>query len=428
MKKIQKIDTFLLIGFMLLLVGYNDILTILTTLSIVILICLMEEEKLLPTFILLHFFEERFAITNFFGLTFVVISPIILIRLLVIYKRKKCNIPKEKLWIIIFFICYFLISIFSMKIMPSDFAIYIDIAILILFSSILSTHKEKNKILESIFSTVIISTLFAILYGIVHLKIIADYRGNKVFYRFCGSYEPNYMAMYINLAIVSLVGLKNTILEKYSKIWYYAILIILGVALLATMSTTGLIVFTCLMLVYLIRKTNNKLLTIAIILLACIIIFTICCYWAEKLMDSNNPLIEKIGMIAYKIKTGNIYSATSGRIPIYHTFVHEALNRDLANVLIGCGPNSYKLYDSYFRGEKYVHSVYLDLLYSFGILGMLLVLGYIINNLKKNSFLGESLHRSKYNDTMINFKIVLLISALALSMHAEIIFELPFIL
>ena len=65
---------------------------------------------------------------------------------------------------------------------------------------------------------------------------------------------------------------------------------------------------------------------------------------------------------------------TSGRLPIYRSFLKASFTRDLKEIVFGNGLSDEQLYCDFFGREKEAHNSYLNCLYNFGIIGFILVI------------------------------------------------------
>lgn len=281
--------------------------------------------------------------------------------------------------------------------------------------------EEKKEVLDKVKITIVVAVLISGAWGIANNAFVEDIRGSSSFTRFKGSYEPNFMALYVNLAIISLYYIKERFLNK--KVLYYAILTILLIMLIMTSSITGFITLGILIIGYLIK--NKKFKWILALAITAIIVL------AVMLLNINlNPNFENMGrieMLIYKLQNGQIDSLSSGRLPIAKDFVQESFDRPILNILFGNGPDTKMIYSEYFDKNKYSHSTYVDFIYNFGVIGIIIIGIYIFNNFKKNNMLRincDDMNNAEYINVI---KITLLITAITLPLSNEAIFLLFFI-
>lgn len=281
--------------------------------------------------------------------------------------------------------------------------------------------EEKKEVLDKVKITIVVAVLISGAWGIANNAFVEDIRGSSSFTRFKGSYEPNFMALYVNLAIISLYYIKERFLNK--KVLYYAILTILLIMLIMTSSITGFITLGILIIGYLIKNKKYKwiitLSAIAIIVLVAIL-----------LKINLNPDFENMGrieMLIYKLQSGQIDSLSSGRLTIAKDFAQESFDRPILNILFGNGPDTKMIYSEYFDQNKYSHNTYVDFIYNFGVIGTIIIGIYIFNNFKHNKMLGikcEDINNVEYINVL---KVALLITAITLPLSSEAIFLLFFI-
>lgn len=332
-------------------------------------------------------------------------------------------INKKSIIILAFFAVSILCGILSLGINSNDIIIFINILIVIMFSNNISkfTSEDREDIIEKIKYMIVFSVLLSGIWGLVNNAFLNDVRGSSVFVRFKGSYEPNFMALYINIGLITLYYLKERFLEK--KVLYYSIFTFFIIMLLMTSSITGFIIFAILILIYLIKNRKFKLLgslvVIGIIGVGVII--------AKVNTKSDNKELGRIEMIIYKIENGEWDSLSSGRLPIARNFLNSSFKRPILNILLGNGPDTKMIYSEYFKKDKYSHNTYIDFIYNFGVIGAIIILSYIIMNFRENKLLGMQIEDGKDSEYFRILKIAILITSITLPLSNEMIFLLIFI-
>ena len=234
--------------------------------------------------------------------------------------------------------------------------------------------------------------------------------------------------MFINIAIISILCLW----ENYKKIIAALILSILILGLLFTKSTTGLFCLLIILFIFIIRNWQTilekikrestqkygKILLLAIILASIVLVCTEVKY---------KFITDKLIIVFEKAKVGNLNNATSGRIPIIKSFYKSFSKKPLYNQLFGNAPQSLKVYNTYFFKSNYSHNLYIDLFYSFGIIGGSIATIFILVKTFKRMLLGNKSEISN-NDLLFYARLTLLITGIGLSIHGEVIFLILFLI
>ncbi len=432
LKLVKDWNFIVILSITVLLFGYNDYINILLLAVMIVVISKLNVEKLLLSYIYLYFFEEVLCLNNLYGLTIIIIYPIIAIKLIYNIIKNKYNIYDKETIIFIFFAFITAISLITNTISKATLIIDMNVTILLMFSTIIRNSYSKDeirKLLEKIFLVIIFATINSILYGLIHNGFMYEERDQKITIRFTGTYEPNYTAVYLNIAIVSIIYLWNKFKPKISAL----ILAIFIIALIFTKSTTGLICFIIILMLLALKnltyikqkakeilKGKNKKVIISIFIIALLILMIIEMHY--------RIFTDKLLIVFNKIRSGDLNAATSGRLLIAQSFIEDMEKEGIVNKIFGNGPQSLKVYSNYFHEFKYAHNIYVDLIYSFGIIGSIIVITYIFIKTKKSVFLGMEITDKKYKDLLLFSKLVLLISGLTLSLHCEIIFLVFYLL
>ena len=418
-----------------LLFGFNQYLDYLLVAAMAAVILALNPKQLLYAYVYLYFFEEVLSFPNLYGITIVILSPLIALKLLyTIYKRKILPGRKELL-IFGFFLFSSGIALISGNFGKATLVVDMTVGIVLMFSMVLKQYKDKDEIVEELFLTIIIAVTNAVVYGLAHNNFMNEVRSDAVIWRFNGTYEPNYMAMFINMSLFSLLRLRSYFGIPLSL----AMFIVNFAALAYTKSTTGLICFLFILMLKIIKNAGviksliskqltgsdrvNAALDITITVLTMAMTVIVICIIEMKY----HIITEKLFLILNRIRTGNLSSATSGRLPIIRRFYQEFISKPMINILFGNAPQSLKVYSKYFGEFKYSHNMYVDLFYCFGIVGGLISLIFILRQTFAHRFLSEDLHQQ--SKSLIFFeRLILLLSAIGLSMHCEVLTLLLFLL
>ncbi|MFQ8987311.1 MAG: hypothetical protein ACLR6T_01250 [Intestinibacter sp.] len=134
---------------------------------------------------------------------------------------------------------------------------------------------EINEFIKKLLFTIVIASLVSILYGVINNNFLLEYEGEDISYRFKGTYEPNFMSLFVNLGIASLLFIKDDIKHKW--LVYLALAIMLN-AVIATISITGMAITLLILVIYTIierKELKKHLKGCAIALLLTILLFAI---------------------------------------------------------------------------------------------------------------------------------------------------------
>lgn len=476
-----------------LLFNVNSIVGILFLVIMTTEIIFSNTENCLYMYIFLSFFDEVLQNKYLGGSISRVLMIVIAIKLFFNIIRQKLKPNKKEIGILGFFLFSFIIGLITYKTISIEVIIIIfNILIFVLFSMNikLDSKSDIDAFLENLFVTIVIALLNSILYGILNNSFLKEIDGTNIIYRFKGTYEPNFMSLFINLGIISLLAIKG---KKISKKLSYILCAIMIQANIMTVSMTGIATMAIIMILYFIFNRKNlkkEVKDIGIILMLTIIIFTGGQIYKKILNNTNNTNFEetetslsenkneestenllenekeentenlfenineenisnnhikipdetnivneeksdlekRIEFLKEILNNGDLDRFTSGRLPLAITFMKASFNRPLINILFGNDATTKKLFSDYFYGEKYSHNSYMDVLYNFGIIGFIISISYIMYITIKNKYLKNVLNDSYYNNTIKLIRIMLLIFAFSLSLYTKRMFLVFFLL
>lgn len=477
MKFINKInllslkEMIFILGVILSFFSYSQYLDYVVTLIILLLAIFINIENLLYLYLCLSFFDDVLILDVLGGSISRIILFVLMIRSIFYLLKNKVFITKKYLSIIFFFLISVFVSIFLKKFTFECFTIFLNVLTLILLL-VVTKHFEssKNQILENLFITVVVSVLFACFFGIIHNNyLLEEISSSLKIYRFSGTYEPNFMCLYIDMAIVALFSLRNKINEKK----YYFLLILFIVFAGMTLSVTGLMCLFIVMICYFYQIRENKKDIIKVILSGVLaIIFFIPInylisqidtlrlhevpniqneinqeisnsnsseqetnqhqmidnYIDENSIDASNEdvnqaddiaessFVVRINQLITDFSNGNFDQLTSGRLPLFKTFVCASFDRNIIEVLFGNGPTTKMLFTNFFYDYNYSHNTYADLLYNFGVIGFALVMCFIVNMFKQKQIYVSN---KNYSNGLFLMRILVLCMALGLSMYTK---------
>ena len=525
-KKSEYIRILIELTLAMILFNVNSIFAILFIAIISIETIFASVKNTLYIFLFLSFFDEILVLDLIHGSISRIIMVIIILKLLVVIIKNKFKPNKYQLGIFGFFMVSLIVGIITYKTISLDVLIVLaNILIFLLFSMCIKIDKtdELNEFIKKLLFTIVCAALVSILYGIINNNFLVEYEGENISYRFKGTYEPNFMSLFINLGIASLLFIKDDI--KYKWPVYLAFAIMFN-AVIATISVTGIAVTLLILAIYAIierKKIKTHLKGCGIVLLLTILLFGIVKIVpninVSQIFEKNqieqeinninnennennnstnlleksnvinedenivnvdnqetnnskqqnlnlekpntvatneqnnssepetntsnaepkneiiteentydNSLINRFNFLKEKLLEGDWDRISSGRIPLIETFLAASFDRPLWNILLGNDMTTKPLYTSYLDGTECSHCSYIDFLYNFGIIGLVVVISYLFIVTKRNFFIGQNISNTKYKNAILVIRIVLLIYAMTLSLYTKRMFLVFFLL
>lgn len=458
-----------------MLFNTNIIVGVVFLLIIIFEILLSKDKKnMLFIFIFLSFFDEKIQIKQLGGSVSRIIMLFILLKLAIQIIKNKIKPNKFHIGVIIFFTISFIVGVIEKNINMEVFVTIFNIFLFICFSITLNleNNEEIEDFIEKLCYTIVIAVLCASIYGLITISFFKDVRGDTISYRFKGTYEPNFMCMYLNLAILALFTIK----EKVNKILYYILSALFINFAILTVSMTGLGVLLVSIIIYFmfyIKEWKKLLKELGIIFLISIIMFFgIKIVKIESLMEhvnSNNqnnsevinevensqPIEEnlnnigntksqvddddliyleesgihaRIRRIINQLENGKIDDLTSGRTALVRTFFKASFNRQILEILFGNNPINKKVYCDFFDRECFSHNSYMDCLYNFGIVGFGVIIGFLLYRTIKNIYVNTNITDCKYSKNIKIIRIMLLMCAVALTLYTKRMFLILFLI
>ena len=434
---------------------------IFTAIILLEIILAKDNKNLLFIYLFLSFFDEILIFEPIKGSISRIVMITIILKLGVFLIKNRVRPNKNQVGIAIFFAISFVVGVITYKTISIEVVIVLVniVTFLMLSMSIKQKNDEEmNQLIKRLLITIVFASLIGIFYGLVTNNFLAEYEGEKISLRFQGTYEPNFMSMFINLGIASLLFLKE---EMKHKLWAYIGLAIMINANISTISITGLAVLGVIAIVYIIMQRKQIHLQWKewlVIVLLTVGVFGIT--KAVSILDipkvfdtikvtnqqeeknvieskneianpdikeekdniennNNNSIINRMSFLKQKLLEKDWDRISSGRLPLMRTFWNASFNRPIGNILFGNDMATKPLYTKYLGGTECSHCSYIDFLYNFGIVGFIVVNGYLFIITKKNIFLGRDISNTKYKNVIILIRVLLLIHMLALSMYTK---------
>lgn len=447
-------------------------------LAFIIAICFLRADiiGLLSGYIFFAFFDDAIHFELLGGSLSRLLMVIIFLKLLYLILKEKSKPEKKEIIIFSFIGFQIMFSILIGTFSSGDIIIAVNILLFLMFSIVGKKERESiENTLKKLLIYIVAGVFIAIIYGLLKFNFLYEETGTLQVYRFSGTYEPNFMGMYINMAIIIILFSER--LNKYIKA--LALVALVG-TLGMTLSVTGVIVACIIFFIYIIKK-GEFLKRIGYILgigISSLLLFGMSQYvfnvvntmklnndvqmeeGTEEVVEQTIPeeaismddeqantdinntqqQIEKVENDTQEItvdviedntaikrgkslienfKEGDFDTLTSGRLPIYKSFLKASFSRNMKELMFGNGLSDEQLYCDFFGREKEAHNSYLNCLYNFGIIGFILIVIGIVIVMKRNSFFNMNLQNTKYEKIVRMLRIMFLIYAVVLSLYTK---------
>ncbi|WP_243495810.1 hypothetical protein [Priestia aryabhattai] len=389
----------------LLFINFNSNLDIIIMSIIVLCYAPLSLKDNLYLYVFFMPFDEILAIPML-GSIYRIFQAIILAKIFHLFIKRKLD-PKFSLsdiFLLLFLIIYIGCSIILYGNM-NVLGLFINILIVIIIRNSFIDNLDQH--LSKIFRLFIFSVCMAIFWGLIHHNFMmgGDLRTIAMM-RFKGTQEPNVMALYINISILFLLYLNMQIKKKI------LLLILLYTGLFLTVSISGLVLNLSIILIVLllnkktyvsIKHNLSYFITLLFVILSVI-------FLRNYLSFLEIPLERFQEKLNYVLQ-GNFNSATTGRTELNDMYLQHfkemALHEQIFGVFTLNGNNMW----NYLHLVKVnvSHNTFTDMLYSFGVLGLLFLLIYVFKSLYSK----VNIHFFK---CLLVLKTTLLVSGFTLSM------------
>ncbi len=241
----------------------------------------------------------------------------------------------------------------------------------IIFSIIIFLlFRSNNPDYENLAKYYILFTVFGVIWGLWNNNFMFSEVDGELANRFSGTYEPNFMSIYINLAIVFC--LYNW--RKFNKIFLVTALAVLYSGLLLTMSTTGTFVNVAMLgmsfCYYIYQQPTFSTKLIKSVVTVLVLVMTLGIAYQ---IPTVYLLTKRIELKVEAFMSGDTSEATTGRSDITEEY---SVNRDQENTRVKVFGSAHPEPRLYYDQRKDTHNSYFDLEITYGIfgLGFLLIL------------------------------------------------------
>lgn len=310
-----------------------------------------------------------------FLFAFVVILISIEYVIQIIKKQKNINIKNAIVFGIL--MLFFILPIGSFSIMNS---LRLELGLVLIY--LCWEYREKLNFKQIVFSLFFGLSLACILnpirYVNAHLNEFLtpfySYIGN--FYRFCGlAFDPNYFSVEVILLITCFTQLymKNKI-----NYIFYPVMMFLSIVGILTVSKSFLIVFMLYVVLSIIGcvikwKSNVRakyLLTVFIVLSMCLVLAF------SKFIGVIVQRFTDMSAIDVNGNDNVMNHITTGRSDLWTMYLKKWLGGGFLAILFGYGNNQPYLTTN--DGVQAMHNLYIEVLYHFGLVGFVLVFGFVL--------------------------------------------------
>lgn len=276
-----------------------------------------------------------------------------------------------------------------------SFVFYFLISNVIVHDNLQQDRKENHFWRIALYS-ILISCLFAAIYGLTHATTIHRWiKGIGYARQFYGTMGTTRFGIY--LCISTLFAL-YCVEKKWKKI---TISIILAVGVIATVSMTALILLILVYLFYFFTKGKLSVRKIGIFVVAITIIGLTFLFW-DRVSDISfiKPLATRIDLITQQVIAGDLDSATSGRTGLSTSYLNQFNESSALEKIFG-------RFNLSMEGTTYSHNSYIDMLNYYGIIGLILGVGLQIKRIRQHA-------------GMVEFKMYLLLKILIIISAATV--------
>lgn len=406
---------YILVGIMLLCSAMTGILpqSIISLAMVASLLGLFVTDNVYIAYPFVLFYNELYGV--FMGLSVYRIFSFVFLLSFLIKLNTHAKMDTKKLLPIAVYVLYCIGVMGNIEIQRAIFAL-LDVICVVCFAGELM-DKEKIKKFFTVYTLICFIACFT---GIV--------MGNSANYdfvdievnRFMATFQdPNYMGMFYTIAIFAIVTLK-----LFSPKIRVIVVVLLYAIVLASLSVTAILLNSILWLIYLFisKKINIKSL-MAIVLIAFILV-------GLYNYGLNNPDAPVVGALSFRLEkkisqleSGDFGDATTARSDFSEQHLEYFSEQPFWKQLIGGTPVN----ATYISPElvNAAHNEYIDMLLNVGIIGAVILLGYMALKLWE--------YIKKYNETndehylcLVMYKFVWCAYATALTLFLDHRFMLIF--
>ena len=346
--------------------------TLLSIVIVSVLILLMDTDDLYCAYPIMMFYYSVFGVI--FGLSVFRIFSILFLGHYLIRHRFRIKVTSAFIPLLVYVIyCMLVFSSYSIR--DSIFVIMNVLCII----AVTQTIQEDNEKFRTFFKLFVIAAFCSYFTGIVTHNVMNVnwvFSGTNVLMnRFMATFEdPNYMCFFYTIAVFSMVTL-----ELFRKKVRVLMIMVLSLMMLTTLSITAILGNALLWFAYLVlaKKVNAKIVALVVV----IGIASIAAY-GYGLEHHDFPVL---GTLAYRIqdklmalKLGDLDTVTTMRSTLSQDHLRFFSQQSILKMLFGGNLVNTYVVDLPNYEDLGAHNEYVDLLLNVGILGFLLMIGYVV--------------------------------------------------
>lgn len=357
----------------------------------------------------------------------------------------------------------------------------LNVGLFVLMRVALRARADAPWVARGMLRTYVYGAVAAVAVGFAQQRFVTLLLGEftQSYARFMGTFEPNFMAVFLGAAILIWMAL------DWERPWQDLLVLgVLGGALLSTFSMTGMLCFFLASLFMLVRmrrglrRTLVRVARAAPVALAVFAAFSAFVslrgvesftrglisedmhdyvYYIEEEdyvyardhgidfmevsrrasdtiteeerqasvdqhMDAlehsvqQSALLVRLQEALERVTSGDWDKLTSGRYGLFRMKLSDFGALPLWQKLVGTGPDAQLTYQPNARQRNYAHNSWLDALYSFGFIGFALLVCWIVRSMRGNLFAGIRLTGSTALAVQLA-RVALMLGGLTLSMH-----------
>jgi hypothetical protein len=360
---------------------------------------------LLPSFLMFVFFLLWEDVTVFsFGLTSIMVMQIIMVAKIIIANKlyvSKRNKLQSKLYsiqtLLTIYVCIMGILSYIVGDGLTGLGLVFKLLISFYIISFVNSDHVFETLLKSMLHVLMISAIVATVYGLFHDtgvdRWIAElgHTSNQL----SGTVGTTRMALFYLVAVsFFLYYVKNT-LVRYWGVISFCVLIIM------TISLTAIILTLMVFLVYMfsLDKINKSLIGVTLFLFAGLVSFPI---WSQ--LDVVKPVVYRATDALYAYESGDVNLAVSGRQKLSENYMKNWSESSMSNKYFGYAKSARSVTGIF----KFSHNTYIDMLFYFGLMGVLFFAILLLIKLK-------SLRYKPYFFPLLTMKMVYIVGSATVS-------------
>lgn len=358
-----------------------------------------------PAFLMFVFYLLWEYVTEFsFGITIVLVMQLVMAVKLFIQGKgvfhSETVLQRKVMSMQMVLLLYItIIGLFSFLITQSFTGLSFVFKVFVTFFVISLMHDESatSNVVKSIFHVLMISSMVATVYGFSHetgqdrwISEIGDYVT-----QFQGTLGTTRMAFFYLVGIAYFLYYVKNVIVRYIGLALFTILILM------TVSVTAIILYVAVILIYTYSfgKLGKTLIYLFLVIALVGVSFPI---WSN--ISFVKPIIYRISFSMNAYYNGDVDDAVSGRDNLTYYYLDEFKEGSVANMIFGNSKSAMSVTGA----DTNSHNTYIDIIYYFGLLGLLLLLFYQIKKI-------VLIRHQSYFFPLLTLKAILLLGAATVS-------------